>query len=98
MEKDIHKSRDSQFDKKFLLTENPTLLPPIESWFTTCGTSDPECLSMKEELNAIKGLLNDKPLAHWHKHTRFRNPAGQVKMPRCKMTGLKTYKNFGQAT
>ena len=98
MDKDIHQSCDSQFDKKFLLTENPTPLPPIESWFTTCGTSDPECLLMKEELNAIKGLLNNKPLAQWHKHTRFRNPAGQVKMPRCKMTGLKTYKNFGQAT
>ena len=82
MDKDIHQFCDSQFDKKFLLTEISTSLPPIEGWFTTCGTSDPECLLMKEELNAIKGLLNNKPLAQWHKHTRFRNPAGQVKMPR----------------
>ena len=31
---------------------------------------DEEMAKMRGELNGVKGLLDDKPLRVWHKHTR----------------------------
>lgn len=33
---------------------------------------------LKEELNSVKGELNNYDLTEWHEHTRSTNPAGLV--------------------
>ena len=55
-------------------------MPPVSRWFdkTNEKWTESELMLMKEDLNATKGLLNDKPLEDWHRHTRFRNPASDV--------------------
>ena len=79
MAKDIEELCSDQFQKIFVLQENKISIPSPESWFTTkLFDSDPEFQLMKEELNNVKGLLNSMPLAKWHKHTKFQNPAGLI--------------------
>ena len=55
-------------------------LPPASKWFHRKNKKwvDSELSTMKADLNTTKGLLNEKPLKEWHRHTRFRNPAAGV--------------------
>ena len=55
-------------------------LPSTVKWFHEGNKkwTDPKLATMKADLNATKGLLNEKPLKEWHRHTRFRNPAAGV--------------------
>ena len=81
MAKDIEESCIDQFQKIFVLQEKKISIPTSspDSWFTAKSfDSDPEFRQMKEELNNVKGLLNSMPLAKWHKHTKFQNPAGLI--------------------
>ena len=81
MDKDIGELCSDQFQKIFVLQENKISIPTSspDSWFTAKSfESDPEFQQMKEELNNVKGLLNSMPLAKWHKHTKFQNPAGLI--------------------
>ena len=56
------------------------ILPPSSKWFHRKNKKwiDSELSTMKVDLNTTKGLLNEKPLKEWHRHTRFRNPAAGV--------------------
>ena len=55
-------------------------LPATAKWFHQENKKwiDPQLATMKADLNTTKGLLNEKPLKEWHRHTRFRNPAAGV--------------------
>ena len=70
------------FEKEFELNYHPKTLPPVESWFPDHNDASPFCDSrfktLHEELNRVKGQLNNLPLKDWHQHTKYQNPAGDV--------------------
>ena len=68
----------AQFEKACIL---PTLVGNdlvleesgiLEEW------QEDRLIQMREELNGVKSLLNEKPLSQWHAHTKGQNPAGKV--------------------
>ena len=84
---EIKAAVEKQFDKHFRLpsyisqdNRKNVQLPPVSTWFGVPSERwvDIKLESMKDELNATKSLLTEKPLDAWHRHTRFRNPAADV--------------------
>ena len=70
-EKYFELSKSGDADKYQLIQEY--------KWFPQATESLPDTfMSMRDELNNVKSLLNCMPLAKWHAHTRHQNPAGFV--------------------
>nr|XP_004659620.2 cap-specific mRNA (nucleoside-2'-O-)-methyltransferase 2 [Jaculus jaculus]XP_044992146.1 cap-specific mRNA (nucleoside-2'-O-)-methyltransferase 2 [Jaculus jaculus]XP_044992151.1 cap-specific mRNA (nucleoside-2'-O-)-methyltransferase 2 [Jaculus jaculus] len=53
-------------------------LPDSTEIFTCGHTEFNAFLDLKNSLNGVKNLLNDKKLDEWHEHTAFTNKAGKV--------------------
>lgn len=78
-EDDYINSVEGQFRKAFELSSEPKKLPEHDRWLSSSVETPPEeFIKLRDELNAVKSLLNCMPLARWHKHTRNQNPAGFV--------------------
>ena len=74
------KSVKKQFEKSFELASSDQNydLPPREKWLSNSCVSLKKFVELREDLNAVKSLLNHMPLTKWRKHTRNQNPAGFV--------------------
>uniref|UniRef100_T1IVL2 Cap-specific mRNA (nucleoside-2'-O-)-methyltransferase 2 n=1 Tax=Strigamia maritima TaxID=126957 RepID=T1IVL2_STRMM len=68
------------FNKRYYITKTNEnwVLPPADELWTGIAWSDETLLSMKDNLNTVKSLLNDKERGPWSEHTQSLNPAGSI--------------------
>lgn len=66
------------FQKKYKFTRSPDwTLPPVNELFNEFYQFD-ELQQLKHELNAVKSMLNDYPIEEWTKHTKKKDPCGEI--------------------
>ena len=77
---DVRDQVDELFSKKFKFEDeyDQWCLPDPSTVFKEEPFHVVKLLELKDQLNEIKGRLNDKELVSWHKHTHFTNRAGVI--------------------
>ncbi|XP_073981704.1 cap methyltransferase 2 isoform X2 [Rhodnius prolixus] len=66
------------FSKKFSLEDTLTYKIKFDNLFKSDPWKIEELNELKEDLNRVKGKLNNYNLQKWHNHTRLTNRAGEV--------------------
>lgn len=72
---------EALFNKKFILKSSEEIwaqLPDVDGMFQEPPFVLEDMISMKDELNQKKSLLNDMDIVEWHSHTRRAHKAGLV--------------------